>query len=138
MVIDPEARARMGEVAVAAARAVGDVNAGTVELIYSKGDFYFLEMNTRLQVEHPITEAGVLGGPGRRAAPDRRGRASPDPPGAGRPRGHAIERRINAEDYTRGFLSSPGRVTGYHGSRSRGPRRCRADRPGAGLTDTTP
>ena len=57
VVIDPATRARMGEVAVAAARAVGYVNAGTVELIFSKGEFFFLEMNTRLQVEHPVTEA---------------------------------------------------------------------------------
>ena len=55
-VIDAATRARMGDAAVTAAKAVGYVNAGTVEFIYRNGEFYFLEMNTRLQVEHPITE----------------------------------------------------------------------------------
>src|ERR1700682_297408 len=54
--VTPELRARMGEAALAAVQAAGYVNAGTVEFIFSEGEFYFLEVNARLQVEHPITE----------------------------------------------------------------------------------
>jgi len=114
VVIDPEARRRMGEVAVRAARAVGYVNAGTVEMIYSKGDFFFLEMNTRLQVEHPVTEAvysvDLVAEQLRIAAGEHLSLRQEQIV----PQGHAIECRINAEDYAQGFLPSPGRVTGYH------------------------
>jgi len=114
VVIDAETRARMGEVAVTAARAVGYVNAGTVELIYSKGEFFFLEMNTRLQVEHPVTEAvysvDLVVEQLRIAAGEPLQLRQEDLV----PRGHAIECRINAEDYANGFMPSPGRVTGYH------------------------
>ena len=113
VVIDAETRRRMGEIAVTAARAVGYVNAGTVELIYSKGDFYFLEMNTRLQVEHPVTEAvysvDLVVEQLRIAAGERLQLRQADIS----PRGHAIECRINAEDFEHGFLPSPGRVTAY-------------------------
>jgi pyruvate carboxylase subunit A len=114
VVIDAETRERMGQVAVTAARAVGYVNAGTVELIYSKGDFFFLEMNTRLQVEHPVTEAvysvDLVAEQLRIAAGERLQLRQEDLV----PRGHAIECRINAEDYGNDFMPSPGRVTGYH------------------------
>jgi acetyl-CoA carboxylase biotin carboxylase subunit len=113
-VIDAETRARMGEAAVTAAKAVGYVNAGTVEFIYRKGEFYFLEMNTRLQVEHPVTELvygiDLVGEQLRIASGERLTFTQEDVV----PRGHAIECRINAENYARGFLPSPGQVTGYH------------------------
>ncbi len=113
-VIDAETRARMGEAAVTAARAVGYVNAGTVEFIFRKGEFYFLEMNTRLQVEHPITELvyGIdLVAEQLRIASGERLTLTQEQVV---PRGHAIECRVNAENYARGFLPSPGQVTGYH------------------------
>ena len=112
-IIDAATRARMGEAAVTAARAVGYVNAGTVEFIYRNGEFFFLEMNTRLQVEHPITELvygiDLVAEQLRIAA----GEHLTLHPGRPVPRGHAIECRINAENYARGFMPSPGQVTGY-------------------------
>jgi pyruvate carboxylase subunit A len=114
VVIDPVTRERMGQIAITAARAVGYVNAGTVELIFSKGEFFFLEMNTRLQVEHPVTEAvysvDLVVEQLRIAAGERLQLRQEDLV----PRGHAIECRINAEDYGNAFMPSPGRVTGYH------------------------
>jgi pyruvate carboxylase subunit A len=113
-VIDATQRARMGEAAVTAARAVGYVNAGTVEFIYSRGDFFFLEMNTRLQVEHPVTElvydVDLVIEQLRVAAGEPLSFTQADVV----PRGHAIECRVNAENYAKGFLPSPGQVTAYH------------------------
>ncbi len=112
-VITPEQRASMGEAAVTAARAVGYVNAGTVEFIYSKGEFFFLEMNTRLQVEHPVTEEvygiDLVVEQLRIAAGERLSLTQEQVV----PRGWAIECRVNAEDALRGFMPTPGRVTGY-------------------------
>jgi len=109
--LDEELRARMGEAAVAVARAAGYVNAGTVEFLLDEdGSFYFMEVNARLQVEHPVTEmitgldlvrcqleiaaGGALGLQQQDLAR----------------RGHAIECRIYAEDPAQGFLPAPGKV----------------------------
>jgi pyruvate carboxylase subunit A len=113
-VIDAETRARMGAAAVTAAKAVGYVNAGTVEFIFRNGEFYFLEMNTRLQVEHPVTELvygiDLVAEQLRIAAGDQLRLSQEEVV----PRGHAVECRVNAENYARGFLPSPGQVNGYH------------------------
>jgi acetyl/propionyl-CoA carboxylase alpha subunit len=105
-------RERMGEVAVKAAQAVNYVNAGTVEFLVDKdGNFYFLEMNTRLQVEHPVTElvTGVdLVKEQIRIARGRRLSRSQDEI---QWTGHAIECRINAEDPYNNFIPSTGVIT---------------------------
>ncbi len=113
VVVNDELREKMGEIAVRATRAAKYENAGTVEFMYSKGDFYFLEMNTRLQVEHPITEVitGVdllkeqlniaSGGELSYTQEDIKGD------------GHAIECRINAEDPLNNFTPAPGKIVRY-------------------------
>jgi 3-methylcrotonyl-CoA carboxylase alpha subunit len=111
--VTPELRARMGEAALRVAGGVGYVNAGTVEMLLTDaGEFFFLEMNTRLQVEHPVTEAvtgrdlvadqlRIAGG----ATLAELGLSGPPPI-----RGHAIEARVYAEDPESGFLPASGTV----------------------------
>ncbi|BCS33996.1 hypothetical protein TBR22_A32250 [Luteitalea sp. TBR-22] len=116
-VVSPGLRARLGTAAVAAARAAGYRNAGTVEfLLHGEGDaaaFYFLEMNTRLQVEHAITEA-VTGLDLVHLQLDvAEGRPLPSETADVTPRGHAFECRVYAEDPDAGFLPQSGRVLCY-------------------------
>ena len=106
-----ELRDRMGAAAVAAARAAGYVNAGTVEfLLDGSGEFYFLEVNTRLQVEHPITELTTGLDLVRRQIEIAAGRPLPFAQADVSRRGHAIECRIYAEDPECGFMPAPGQI----------------------------
>jgi acetyl-CoA/propionyl-CoA/long-chain acyl-CoA carboxylase, biotin carboxylase, biotin carboxyl carrier protein len=113
--VDDELRARIGAIAVDAARAVGYQSAGTIEGLLSRdGEYFFLEMNTRIQVEHTVTEMvtgldlvreQVLIAAGEQLSLRQENV---------RLNGHAIECRINAEDVGNGFLPSPGTITAYH------------------------
>ena len=110
--ITPETRQAMGEAAILAGRAIDYSNAGTVEfLLAESGEFFFMEMNTRIQVEHPVTEmvtgVDLVKEQIRSAAGERIG----GPPTLA---GHAIECRINAEDPEYDFRPSPGKITAFH------------------------
>ena len=111
--LTPELRARMGEIAVRAARQIKYESAGTIEFIFSKGEFYFMEMNTRIQVEHPVTEmvTGIdivkeqlLIASGQKLNITQKDVHM---------NGWAIECRINAEDPLNNFIPSPGKLRGY-------------------------
>lgn len=111
--LNADLRQKLLEAAVKAARSIGYTSAGTIECLVAQDDFYFLEVNTRVQVEHPITEfiTGVD------IVKEQILIASGQPLSFKQseisPRGHAIECRINAEDSSKNFLPSPGTITEY-------------------------
>jgi acetyl-CoA/propionyl-CoA carboxylase biotin carboxyl carrier protein len=112
--VDDELRERIGRIAVDAARAAGYRSAGTVEgLLTPRGEYFFMEMNTRIQVEHTVTEAVT----GLDLVREQVLIAAGEPLSVRQEdvtlRGHAIECRINAEDVAQGFLPAPGRITAY-------------------------
>jgi acetyl-CoA carboxylase biotin carboxylase subunit len=113
--VNPELRRRMGEAAVRASEHIGYVGAGTIEFLLDEdGSFHFMEMNTRIQVEHPVTEMvtnydlvkeQIRVAAGEHVRLELKG---------GSVRGHAIECRVNAEDPARNFQPCPGTITVYH------------------------
>ena len=112
--VSPELRQRMGDAAVKGAKSIDYVGAGTIEMLLdADGSYYFMEMNTRIQVEHPVTEmlTGIdLVKEQIRVAAGLPLSISTLPP----LRGHVIECRVNAEDPARGFQPSPGRIIAFH------------------------
>ncbi len=112
-VIDAEARAKIGAVVVEAVRRIGYLGVGTIEFLYENGEFFFIEMNTRLQVEHPVTEAITGIDLVREQIRIAAGLPLSFTQDQVRFEGHAIECRINAEN-PRTFTPSPGRVTDFH------------------------
>ncbi|MHB1060255.1 MAG: acetyl-CoA carboxylase biotin carboxylase subunit [Rhodanobacter sp.] len=113
-VMTPDLRKRMGDAAVKGAKAINYVGAGTIEMLLDEdGSFYFMEMNTRIQVEHPVTEmiTGVdLVKEQIRVAAGEKLSITETP----EMRGHVIECRVNAEDPARNFQPSPGRIDVFH------------------------
>src|SRR5262249_34282758 len=113
--LTPEMRRKVGELAVRGAQSIGYQNAGTMEFLFDQdGSFYFMEMNTRIQGEHPVTEevTGLdLGKEQIRVAAGEHLSLDQDQVEW---RGHAIECRINAEDYQHGFRPSPGTITYWY------------------------
>jgi acetyl-CoA carboxylase biotin carboxylase subunit len=119
----PELRARMGEASIKLAQAVGYENAGTIEyLVDNQGNFYFMEMNTRIQVEHPVTEEVYACDLVKEQISIASGNRLSEHVASATPRSHAIECRINAEDPNNNFQPSPGMIDLYYAPGGRGVR----------------
>jgi acetyl-CoA carboxylase, biotin carboxylase subunit len=121
--LDPKLRKKIGELAVKGAKSVDYVNAGTMEFLLDKdNNFYFMEMNARIQVEHPVTEMttgiDLIKEQIRIASGEKLGYEQSDI----RMEGHAIECRINAEDPDNNFMPSPGKIERFHAPGGRGVR----------------
>ena len=113
--VTPALRQQMGDAAVRAAAKIGYVGAGTIEfLLDASGHFYFMEMNTRIQVEHPVTEMVTNFDLVKQQIKVAAGEPLEFTLKGGKVRGHAIECRVNAEDPSRNFQPSPGQITVYH------------------------
>ena len=113
--VDEDLRKRMGKAAIAGAKAVNYVGVGTVEFLLDKNkDFYFMEMNTRIQVEHPITEMVTGADLIKWQILTHAGQKFPDYLYKMKLRGHSIECRINAEDPDMNFAPSPMKITSFH------------------------
>jgi len=113
--VDQTLRRDIGDAAVRLAEAIGYVGAGTIEfLLDSDGSFYFMEMNTRIQVEHPVTEMCTNFDLVKEQISVAAGAPLSFVMNGNRLRGHAIECRVNAEDPSRNFQPSPGLITAYH------------------------
>ena len=121
-IMTDDLRLEMGETAIKAAESIGYTNAGTVEFIYSNGEYYFLEMNTRIQVEHPVTEVVTGVDLVKEQIKIASGREVCCTQNDISVRGHAIECRINAEDPLNDFAPNPGKITGYRSPGGNGVR----------------
>lgn len=115
MAIDDKLRKKMGEIAVKAVKSIGYSNAGTIEFLVDKNkDFYFMEMNTRIQVEHPVTEMvtgiDIVKEQIKIASGDKLSIQQKDI----KVSGHSLECRINAENPDKNFMPCPGKITGLH------------------------
>ena len=114
-IVDPDTRKKIGNAAIQAAKAVNYVGVGTIEFLMDKNkDFYFMEMNTRIQVEHPVTEMVTGVDLIKQQIKMHAGISCPKFLTDCEPRGHSIECRINAEDPENNFLPFPAKITSFH------------------------